>query len=142
MIYAAMLSIHWITLCVVKRFVWNRRNILFLEINCSTSEKTYIIDGYRNAKLLEWSNCVKLLAGRARLKSSGAVWAYSMVLSLVLEDCIRIWPVKARMFQSILQRRILNTLPFCLLPVETAVPGEIFWLVSSKWETSFPTFIM
>jgi len=52
---------------------------LFLEINCSISEKTNIIDDYRNAKLLEWSNCVKLLAGRARLKSPGAIWAYCMV---------------------------------------------------------------
>jgi hypothetical protein len=63
---------------------------LFLEINCSASEKTDIIDGYRKAKLLEWSNCVKFLAGRARLKSPGATWAYSMILSLALEDCKRV----------------------------------------------------
>lgn len=69
---------------------------LFLEINCSTSEKTDIIDCHRNAKRLEWSDSVKLLAGRARLKSLGAIWAYSMVLSLALEDCVRAWPVKAK----------------------------------------------
>ena len=55
-----------------------------------------------------------------------AIWAYCMGLSLALGDCIRVWPVKARVFQSVLQRHLLNTLPSFLLPVETAVPGEIF----------------
>lgn len=41
-----------------------------------------------------------------------AIWAYCMGLSLALGDCIRVWPVKARVFQSVLQRHLLNTLPF------------------------------
>jgi hypothetical protein len=84
---------------------------------------------------------VELQSDRAGLNSAGARWKYSMVLSPAVGKHIKVGPANARMFQSVVQRRMLNTLLYCITTGGEGCLGGKLWQVSSKGEMSFPSFV-